>query len=159
MWFNGLEAGKAMTGVLNHDKENPYMARRAAVIAAGFAMATSFGLAGAGTASAALPALKIANGAIWTIEVFGGGCQQEKFNTTSHHFKGVNPMYVGTWSGGGKAISMVWAGVNDQGLTFGGSFVSSPKSYIGSFGGPLTGETGQLVKGAVASFGGANCLS
>lgn len=135
------------------------MLRRAVVAATGLAMATSFGLAGAGAVSAAVPTLKIANGAIWTIEVFGGGCQQEKFNTTSHHFKGVNPIYGGTWSGGGKAITMAWAGVNDQGLTFSGTFGSSPKRYTGSFGGPLTGENGQLVKGAVASFGGDNCSS
>ena len=77
----------------SHDKENAYMLRRAVVAATGLAMATSFGLAGAGTVSAAVPTLKIANGAIWTIEVFGGGCQQEKFNTTSHHFEGVNPIY------------------------------------------------------------------
>ncbi len=69
-------------------RKGEFMLRRAAVIAASLAVATSFGLAGAGVASAAAPALKIKNGAIWTIEVNGGGCQQDKFNTTSPPFQG-----------------------------------------------------------------------
>jgi hypothetical protein len=60
---------------VNHDKEDAEVLRRAAVVAAGLAMATSLGLAGAGTASAAAPALKIKPGATWTIEINRGGCE------------------------------------------------------------------------------------
>ena len=44
----------------------------AAVIAAGLAMATSIGLAGAGVASSEASALKIHNGETWTFEMNHG---------------------------------------------------------------------------------------
>ncbi len=123
------------------------MLRRAAVVAAGLAMATSFGLAGAGMASAAAPALKIKPNATWTIEpTSGGGCHQEKFNTTTHKFKADFGSDKGTWSGGGSTINMTWTFGEDAGKTFSGTFVvgSSPKEYSGVFG---DGTPVNLVKG------------
>ena len=130
------------------------MLRRAAVLAAGVAMATSLGLAGAGMAAAATPALRIHNGATWTIELSGGGCEHDNFNTSTHKFASPEIQYggdKGDWSGGGSAISMVWTHGGDDGLTFHGKFVlgSSPKFFSGHFGGTATGFTGYLVKGAV----------
>jgi hypothetical protein len=139
------------------------MLRRAAVIGAGLTMGMSFGLAGAGMASAAVPALKIQNGAIWTLEVNGGGCQQDKFNATTHHFKAVNPLFggdKGTWTGGGSGNTlMTWTQGSDAGGHFGGGFQvgSSPKEYEGTF---VNGDfiaTAWLVKGAVTSFNGLPC--
>ena len=127
------------------------MLRRAAAITAGLAMATACGLAGAGTASAAAPALKIKPGATWTIEVNGGGCELEVFNTTTHHFTSDAGGDKGTWSGGGSTVGMTWKHGADAGLKFSGTFVvgSSPKEYTGSFSVNFR-NTGQLVKGAVA---------
>lgn len=126
------------------------MLRRAAAIATGLAMATSFGIAGAGTAAA--PALKVHNGATWTIEVNEGGCQLDvlhsnyRFSSPDGQFNGD----AGTWSGGGKTIRMKWTAGSDVGLKFQGTFTSTPvKEYVGTFGGIAAGDTGQLVKGAV----------
>ena len=139
------------------------MLRRTAVIAAGLAVATSFGLAGAGMATAAAPTLKIKNGAIWTIEVNGGGCQQDKFNTTTLRFKAVNPLFggdKGTWTGGGSGNAvMTWTHGSDAGGHFSGGFQvgSSPKEYEGTY---VNGDfiaTAWLVKGAVTSFNGLAC--
>ena len=102
-------------------------------------MATSLGLSGAGVASAATPALKIKSGAIWTFEVTaqvgGGACEQERFNTTTRHFKAVNSESdKGTWTGGGsKVITMTWTHGPNIGVEFSGTFVvgSSPQEYSG----------------------------
>ena len=134
--------------------------RRGAVIAAGLAMATSFGLAGAGMASAAAPALKIKSGATWTLEVKNAGCEQDHFNTTTHRFTADLGGDKGTWSGGGSTISMTWTGGVSSGVTFSGHYVSTtrPVEYKGSATVEDTsGETAKVVKGAVASFDGVNC--
>ncbi len=126
-------------------------------------MATSFGLAGAGMASAAAPALKIKNSTIWTLEVNGGGCQQDTFNATTHHFKAVNPLFggdKGAWTGGGSGnTAMTWTHGSDAGGHFTGGFQvgSSPKQYEGTY---VNGDfiaTTWLVKGAVTSFNGLPC--
>jgi hypothetical protein len=96
------------------------MLRRAGVIAAGLAMATSFGLAGAGAASAVEPALHIHNGATWTIEVSVGSCQHDVF-TSNGHFTSPDTQFGGDrgrWTGGGPTITMEWTAGNDAGLTF-----------------------------------------
>jgi hypothetical protein len=139
------------------------MLRRTAVTAAGLAVATSFGLAGAGMASAAAPALKIKSGVIWTFELIASGCQQEKFNATTHHFKAVNPIFggdKGTWTGGGSGSTvMTWTHGTDAGGQFGGSFQpgSSPKEYEGTYVNGDVIATARLVKGAVTSFNGLPC--
>ena len=128
------------------------MLRRGAVIAAGLALAASFGLAGVGTASAAAPALKIQNGATWTIELNGGECQLDHFSSQGT-FASPDPEFqgdAGTWSGGGPTITMKWTAGDDTGLKFKGTFTRQPvKEYLGKFGGIAKGSTGQLVKGAV----------
>ena len=93
------------------------MLRRAAAIATGLAMATSFGIAGAGMASAAVPTLKVHNGATWTIEVNGNGCQLDVFHS-NYRFFSPEPQYhgdAGTWSGGGKTIKMKWTAGDNVG--------------------------------------------
>ena len=61
------------------------MLRKAAVFAAGLAILMSFGLAGAGAASAAASRqLHITDGSTWTLEVNGGGCQLDVFSATGH---------------------------------------------------------------------------
>jgi hypothetical protein len=127
--------------------------RRAAMVVTGLAMAASLGLAGAGLASASAPALKIKPHSTWTLELGGGstGCEVETFNTITHHWTSDAASDKGTWSGGGSTISMVWKKGANAGLTFSGTFATSPaKEYTGSFGGSVVGLTGQLVKGAVS---------
>ena len=131
--------------------------RRAAAIAAGLAMATSFGLAGAGMASAAAPALKIKPGATWTFESSARGCEHDVFHS-SGVFVADNGG-SGTWTGGGSTISMDWEAGNNIGMTFSGHFVSTttPVEYSGPLGGIGAGYNGKLVKGAVRSFHGETC--
>jgi hypothetical protein len=127
-------------------------ARQAALVVAGVGTVVGIGLAGAGLASAAAPALKIKPGATtWTIEVGGASpCEVDTFNTTTHHFTSDLFSDKGTWSGGGSTISMVWTKGTDMGGTFNGTFTKTPpKGYAGPFGGTLAGESGTLVKGAV----------
>lgn len=155
-----FKAGKRTTGVVNHDKEDAEVLRRAAVIAGGLAMATSFTLAGAGTASAAAPGLKeIKPGATWTIEINHGGCEQAVFNTTTHHFTSDLFGDKGTWSGGGSKLSMTWKAGAHSGVTYSGDFVSTttPVEYKGlANDGGVTGKT-KVVKGAVATWNGITC--
>ena len=129
------------------------MFRRGAVVAAGLAMATSFGLAGAGMASAAAPALKIQNQATWTIEVVGAGCQLDVF-ASNLSFSSPDPQYngdAGLWSGGGSTVKMKWTAGSDAGAKFVGTFAITPiKAYIGTY--SLDGYKypgSLLVKGAV----------
>jgi hypothetical protein len=134
--------------------------RRAAVIATGFAVATSFGLVGAGMAWATAPALKIKPNAIWTIEPKGGGCEQDQFDAANHTFVSDHFSDSGSWSGGGSTLSMTFTAGEDKGTTFSGNFVSitRPAEYRGSA--TLIGGTvakTKLVKGAVATFNGVTC--
>jgi hypothetical protein len=124
-------------------------------MAAGLAMATSFGLTGTGpgAASAATPALHIVDGSTWTVVVNGGGCQLDIFSAAGHFhspeigFSGD----AGTWSGGGSTLKMVWKKGQDMGLTFKGTFTKTPvKEYVGQLNGPSGAFTGQVEKGAVA---------
>ena len=126
--------------------------RRSAAIAAGLAMATSFGLAGAGMASAAAPALKIKPFATWTLESKSGGCQLDSFNTFVNTFVTDEPG-SGNWSGGGLTIKMVWTAGEDYGWIFKGHFVSTttPVEYQGTLsfdGNPFLKV--KLVKAVVA---------
>ena len=110
--------------------------RRAVMVATGIAMATSFGLTGAAMASAAAPALKIHNGAIWTLEGNQGvGCEQEvfasngTFSAATKHGAGD----AGTWTGGQSTISMSWtAGPNAGDRTYAGEFRSARGYYKGT---------------------------
>lgn len=132
------------------------MKARWAMAASGLAMVTSFGLAGAGLASAAAPALKIKPGATWTLEIKGAGCEQEVFQSNGTFASKDGD--AGTWHDGGSTISMAWTVGVISGLTFSGHFVSTttPVEYKGTLGGIRTGHA-KLVKGAVASFNGQTC--
>jgi hypothetical protein len=132
------------------------MLRRAAAIAAGLVMATSFGLAGAGLASASAPALKIKPFATWTVEFKVGNkgtCEQVSFNTFVNTFVSDYEDEAGTWSGGGSTISMTWTAGPDVGAVFTGHFVSTTKPVeykgVNSEGGIVTKT--MLVKGAIPS--------
>jgi hypothetical protein len=132
------------------------MKARWAMVASGLAMATSFGLTGAGIASAAAPALKIKPGATWTLEIKGAGCEQEVFQSNGAFASKDGD--AGIWSGGGSTISLSWTTGVIAGLSFNGHFVSTttPVGYKGALGGLRTGHA-KLVKGAVASFNGQTC--
>jgi hypothetical protein len=132
------------------------MKARWAMVASGLAMATSFGLTGAGIASATAPALKIKPGATWTIEIKGAGCEQEVFQSNGTFASKDGD--AGIWSGGGSTISMSWTTGVIAGLSFNGHFVSTttPVEYKGALGGLRTGHA-KLVKGAVATFNGQTC--
>ncbi len=108
--------------------------RRAAMAATSIAVATSVGLAGAGVASAAAPAIKIKPGAIWTLEEKEfSACEQDVFSpdgtfaATDDHFPGD----AGTWTGGKSTISMTFTAGFDKGVSFIGSFDSAKGFYTG----------------------------
>jgi hypothetical protein len=134
------------------------MVRRTAMVATGLAVATSFGLAGAGMASAAAPALKIKPGSQWTLEDHGiehtGGC---KVDTMASNGTFISDLFgeSGTWSGGGTTLTMTWTAGSDNGVVITGTFTNTPRNeYRGTF---STGDTGLLIKGVVHSFHGQTC--
>ncbi len=134
------------------------MLRRAAVTVAGLAMATSFGLAGAGAASAAAPALKVKPGSHWTLEYHGvegtGGCEVD---TMASNGTFTSDLFgdSGTWSGGGATITVTWTAGQDNTLVFTGTFTKTPRrEYKGSFN---TGFSAVFVEGVVHSFKGQIC--
>jgi hypothetical protein len=134
------------------------MLRRAAVTVAGLAMATSFGLAGAGVASAAAPALKVKPGSQWTLEDHGiegtGGCEVD---TMASNGTFTSDLFgdSGTWSGGGATITVTWTAGSDNGVVFTGTFTKTPrKEYRGSL---TDGDPGLFIKGVVNSFHGQTC--
>ncbi len=134
----------------------------AAVVALGFAMAASLGLAGAGTASATAPALKIKPFATWTVEFKHGKlgtCEQVSFNTFVNTFVSDHDGDAGTWSGGGSTINMAWTAGPDTGVTFTAHFVSTttPVEYQGVA--IVDGDSVKtmLVKGALTSYRGFPC--
>ena len=135
------------------------MVRQSAMVASGLALATSLGLTGAGVASAAVPALKIKPGAIWTLEMRHGACEHDTFDPTFHQFTSDRYGDGGVWSGGGSMISMIWTVGASSGVTFSGDFVSTttPFKYKGSVndGGAIIRT--KVVKGAVSSFDGFTC--
>ncbi len=123
-------------------------------------MATTFGLAGAGTTSAATQAHKIKPNATWTVEAGGAGCEQAIFNTTTHHFTSDRFDDKGIWSGGGSKLSITWKAGTHSGVTYSGGFVSTttPVAYKGlaNDGNGITIKT-KVVKGAVSSYRGLGC--
>jgi hypothetical protein len=125
-------------------------ARRVAVLAAGLAMATSVGLAGAGAASAASPAALNINKthSVWTVEVHKPGergCELVQFLFPGHTFWSPQQNDAGTWSGGNSTLAMTWTSGADAGETFSGHFVSSPEAYKGNMGGTAIGLKGKLT--------------
>jgi hypothetical protein len=124
------------------------MLRRAAVIAAGLAMATSFGLAGAGMAAAAA-ALKVRPSSHWTVEVTGGLCEVDTFNGDGSFATTEFRCDSGVWRGGASTLVMKWTHGNDKGEKFSGVFFTHPKEYAGNFTG-IFDFGGPVVKGAVA---------
>ncbi len=134
------------------------MMRRIGVAAGGLAIAAALGLVGAGSASAA-PALKIKNGAEWTIEVNNAECEVQTFSSNGTWTSDRNGD-AGTWSGGGETIHIKWITGLEDGLTFKGTYTKTPtKEYSGKFGGMAhgAGVTGQEVKGVVSTWDGINC--
>ena len=106
------------------------------------------GPAGAGTASAAIPALHVKPGGQWTIEIghHTGGCEDETFSTTG--FSGATAGHEGTFDFGGAMIILERSADPAQGLTFTGTFTPKPvRGYKGSFGGIGGFLVGVLVKG------------
>ncbi len=136
------------------------MLRRAAVITAGLAMVTSFGLAMAGVASASTPTLKIKPFATWTLELKPAGCELASFNTFVNTFvTDETPPGSGTWSGGGSRISMFWTVGDNTGLSFRGHFVSTttPVEYEGTASEDGNSVKAKLVKEVVATYRGLSC--
>ena len=159
VWCHGSRRGGGRP-ILEHDKGDAHMLRRAAVITAGLAMATSFGLAGAGVASAAAPTLKIKPNAIWTLEVKHMGVTRR--NSTRPHTRSSRPI-TATLEPGSSATARRSDDLDEaggmSGHNFGGRFVSTttPVEYKGSYNGDPIALKAKLVKGAVATFNGATC--
>jgi hypothetical protein len=121
--------------------------RWAAMVAAGIATAASFGVGGAGAASATAPALHVKNGSEWVVIIVsdGGGCEIATFDSGGT-FKADRFKDRGTWSGGGATLTMKWTKGSSDGMKFKGTYHASAKAYEGSFTGSFTG-TGGVVKG------------
>ena len=69
----------------------------------------------------------------------------------NHTFRGDKGHDKGQWSGGGNTISLTWTAGADVGLTFSGTYTTTPvKEYNGVYIFDGIPVTGQLVKGAVA---------
>jgi hypothetical protein len=139
-----------------------FMLRRAAVIAAGLAMATSFGLSSVGKGSASVPALKIKPFATWTVEFKQGklgSCELVSFNTFVNTFVADHDGEAGTWSSGRSTISMTWTVGPDAGLTFAGHFVSTttPVEFRGAASNVGYSVKTMLVKGVLTSYRGVPC--
>ena len=122
------------------------MLRRVAVLAAGLALTASVGLAGAGAASAATPALHIKPGFPWTIKVKGGWCEVENM-AGDHTFFSESFGDTGGWQYGGPKVKMIWMSGVHTGWKFHGTWNVASKAYIGSFGGTGAGFTGRLIEG------------
>jgi hypothetical protein len=122
------------------------MLRRAVMTAAGLAaMATSVGMVGAGAASAALPALHVTAGSKWTAELNGAGvsiCEVDTF-AANRTFKADLYNDKGTWSGGGRTITMHWTRGMLRGAVFMGTWAKSAQAYEDV-------PNGALVKGVVS---------
>jgi hypothetical protein len=139
--------------------------RRAALMAAGLAMAGSVGLVGASAASAGtntgLVGTSAASGAApraglsgtYTVEVTGAGC--EVISASNGSFTADLAGDAGISAGGGNAsvggasVALYWTAGGDTGVLFSGAKVSST-TWKGNFGGIGAGLKGKLVKGAVS---------
>jgi hypothetical protein len=123
--------------------------RRVAVLAAGLAMTTSLGLAVVDSASAASPALHIKPGSLWMIKSERGGCENETFEA-DHTFSADRYGDSGTWSGSGATVSMRWTAGTDTGVTFGGTFTTTPvRNYVGFLHSMTARAHAHLIKGSV----------
>jgi ribonuclease E len=138
--------------------------RRAALMAAGLAMAGSAGLVGASTASAAtntgLVGASAASAATnagllgtYTLEVTGGGCEVISASNGSFTADAFGDSGITAGGGnakvGGASVALYWTAGGDTGLLFSGAKVSST-TWKGNFGGFGAGLKGKLVKGAVS---------
>jgi hypothetical protein len=138
--------------------------RRAALMAAGLAMAGSVGLVGATAASAGTNTGLVGTSAAsagtnasllgtYTVEVTGGSC--EVISAASGSFTADNFGDSGITAGGGNAkvggnsVALSWTAGGDTGLLFSGAKVSST-TWKGSFNFGGTFFKGKLVKGAVS---------
>jgi hypothetical protein len=135
------------------------MLRRVTMAAGGIAIALMLCPLGTTPAWASLSHIK--NGSEWTFEVNQHGCEIETFSSNGT-FKASGVAIVGDegkWSGGDANLKMKWKGGQNTGLTFAGTFngTVSPKEFAGDLGGTVFGETGQLVKGAMSEWNGAQC--
>lgn len=131
--------------------------RRAVWATAGLAIvAGTLGLCGTPGAWAATS--HVSNDSQWTLEVNPGTCEVDTFLANGTFSAPTSGGDSGTWSGGGATVKMKWTSGTDSGLKFKGTWSRTPsKEYGGTFGGIGTGQAGQLVKGDVPTFGGANC--
>jgi hypothetical protein len=139
------------------------MLRWVAVLTAGIAMTATFGLAGAGAASAAFRASHIPKAPLWTLEIKGAGCEVDQFG----YVDGEPEFFAdnvtgdgGLWSGGGGKITMEFVEGTNEGSVFNGYFVSStrPVEYKGA----LSVSSGsftraKLVEGSVRRWKGFSC--
>lgn len=101
----------------------------------GIAMATSPGFAAPGAASAAAPALHVKNGAKWSVESDGGGCEVAQFHSNGTFFASLNSD-AGKWSGGATTLTIKWTSGGDKGLKFTDTYGSSTKQYSGTLRNP-----------------------
>ncbi len=135
--------------------------RQAAAVAAGLALAASFGLAGGGAASAASPALHVGGKyPLWTLEVKGAGCEVYQFQTEPQEAFFGDHGDVGLWSGGEAKIIMYFQDNPDHNPIFTGHFDSSttPVEYNGSLSQSSgSHKSAKLVRGSVSAWHGSSC--
>ena len=128
------------------------MSRWMTVIAAGLAMTACLGLVGLDAASAASPALHIKQGAVWSVVVNGerSFCEQLTFSSWGT-FAADRYNDSGTWTGGGKTITVNWTAGSSSPSTFTGTFRTTP---VGEYKGVASfmGYTFsvKLIEGALA---------
>ncbi len=121
-------------------------ARRTTSAAALVALATSLGLAGAGTASAAAPASHIKDGVTWTVVEKRSGCEHVVFASNGTFVAPSSGGDAGIWNGGGSTITMTWTSGLDTGLTFRGAYISAKGLYKGTMSGTVDVDA-KLVSG------------
>jgi hypothetical protein len=109
------------------------MYRRAALFAGALALATGIGATGASVASAAtLAKVKVAPGSKWSVVSAQVFCEVVTFHANGTFTSKNGPS--GTWTGGGKTLTMTWPGT--AGFTFSGTWSRVPlKEYAGTFNG------------------------
>jgi len=101
-------------------------------------------------------ALHVRPGGVWTGEANTAGCEVQTF-AANHTWSADQFGDSGTYKGGGKKITVTETAGDDSPSAFSGTYSKAKQEYIGSFSGKGAGLTGQLVKGAVATWDGYPC--
>lgn len=130
---------------------------RMGVATTAFVMVVVSGFAGVASASVSdSGGTHVKPGGQWTVEVTDAACEVQ---TIGANGTWTADLYgdAGTYTGGGTKIKEVWTAGDDINSKFTGKWSTSAKDYTGTFKKLDKGETGQLVKGKVATWDGFTC--